>query len=111
MADAPTEVIPAIPADPDAPVPDMTAPEAPAPAAPAEDLSTQVADLESQLAELRAAARSGATVKMKVEDPHVAFVLGHIVVGTEYTDVPSSSVAALMEGAANSGVTLTQEEG
>jgi hypothetical protein len=102
MSDAPTEVFPAVPAD-DAPAPDA--------AAPAEDLSAKAADLERQLEQVRAANRPVAVIRLKVEEPYVGFALGHINVGTEFTDVPVSSVAALMEGAANSGVTLTQEEG
>jgi hypothetical protein len=83
---------------------------APAPPAPEEDLSAKAADLEEQLAQVRAQAVGGDTVRMKVEDPHVAFALGHINIGTDWTDVPASSAAAIMEGAANSGVTITQEE-
>ena len=101
-SDAQTEVIPAVPAD-DAPAPDA--------AAPAEDLSARAADLEDQLAAVRVAAMSGAMIRLKVEDPYVGFALGHITVGTEFTEVPVSAVAAIMEGAANSGVTITQEEG
>jgi hypothetical protein len=97
-SDAVTEVIPAVPAA------DEPAPE------PEEDLSAKAADLETQLAEVRAAARSGDVIRLKVEDPHVGFALGHINVGTDYTEVPVSAVAAIMEGAANSGVTITQEE-
>jgi hypothetical protein len=104
MSDAPTEVIPVVPAD-DAPAPVAAEPEAPA-----EDLSAKAADLEKQLAEVRAAAFSGDVIRLKVEDPFVGFALGHINVGTDYTEVPVSAVAAIMEGAANSGVTITQEE-
>lgn len=82
-----------------------------APAEPEEDLSAKAADLEDELAKIRAQAAGEGTVRLRVEDPHVGFALGHINVGTDYTDVPSSSVAAIMEGAANSGVTITQEEG
>lgn len=92
--------------------PVASAPSTAAPAAPAaeEDLSAKAADLEEQLAQVRAQAAGQDTVRMKVEDPHVAFALGHINIGTEWTEVPNHSVAAIMEGAANSGVTITQEE-
>lgn len=86
------------------------APASSAPAPPAEDLSAKAADLEEQLAAVRAQATGGDTVRLKVEDPHAGFALGHINVGTDWTTVPVSSVAAIMEGAANSGVTITQEE-
>jgi hypothetical protein len=89
---------------------DVASTAAPAPPAPEEDLSSKAADLEGQLAEVRAQAAGADTVRMKVEDPHVAFALGHINIGTDWTDVPTHSVAAIMEGAANSGVTITQEE-
>jgi hypothetical protein len=93
---------------------ETAAPDAPkkaAKAAPPEDLSAKAADLERQLAEVRAKAAGQDTVRLKVEEPHEAFVHGGLVVGTDFTDVPASAVPAMMEGAANSGVTLTQEEG
>lgn len=76
-----------------------------------EDLSAKAAGLEAQLAKVRAEAAGEDTVRLKVEEPHVGFALGHINVEAVWTDVPSSAVAAIMEGAANSGVTITQEEG
>lgn len=81
-----------------------------APAAPDEDLSVTAADLESQLAKVRAQAAGEDTVRLRVEDPHVGFALGHINVNADWTDVPAHAVASIMEGAANSGVTITQEE-
>jgi hypothetical protein len=89
-------------------MPDSAA--APPAPAPDEDLSAVAAGLEEQLSQVRAQAAGADTVRLKVEDPHVGFALGHINVGTEYTEVPVSAVAAIMEGAANSGVTITQEE-
>jgi hypothetical protein len=97
-SDAVTEVIPAVPA-------------ADEPAPPAKDLSSTAAGLEAELAKIRAQAAGEDTVRLKVEDPFVGFALGHINVGSEYTDIPAHAVAAIMEGAANSGVTITQEEG
>lgn len=100
------------------PVPDAEAPriEPDRPAAgdnaqPEEDWSAKAADLEAQLAEVRAKAAGQDTVRLKVEEPHVAFGMGHINVESDWTEVPTHAVAAIMEGAANSGVTITQEEG
>jgi hypothetical protein len=94
-----TEVFPAVKAD-----------TPPAQPAPGEDLSAVAAGLQDQLAQVRAQAVGTSTVRLKVEDPHVAFALGHINVGADWTEVPVSSVPAIMEGAVNSGVTITQEE-
>ena len=92
--------------------PDPAAPAAPAaPDAPAEDLAARAASLEAELAKVRAdiAAAGGDMVQLKVEGEHEALQVGHIVIGTEYTPVPAAAVPAIMEGAANSGVTVTQE--
>lgn len=75
-----------------------------------EDVSTTAASLEAQLAEVRARARGDATVRVRVEAPHSEFIHGGVWVGPDYTDVPEQAVAAMMEAASNSGVTLTQEE-
>lgn len=77
---------------------------------PKEDLSAKAADLEQQLAEVRSKASGSDTVRVKVEDPHSGLILNGLYVGTDWTDVPVHVVPDLMEGAANSGVTLTQEE-
>lgn len=90
---------PARSAQPDAP------PERPA------DLSSQAADLERQLAEVRAkAAGEQDTVRVKVEEPHAGIIHNGIWVGNDWTEVPAHVVPDMMEGAANSGVVLTQEE-
>jgi hypothetical protein len=73
------------------------------------DLSAQAADLEQQLAKVRAEAAGQDMVSLKVEDPHAAFIHNGITVGTDFTPVPASAVAAMMEAATDSGVTLTQE--
>lgn len=76
-----------------------------------EDLSAKAADLERQLAEVRArAAGERDTVRVKVEEPHAGIIHNGIWVGNDWTEVPSHVVPDMMEGAANSGVVLTQEE-
>lgn len=110
MADAPTEVFPAVPPDaapPAAPPEDVAAPPE---EDREEDISARVSVLEKQLVDARLLASPQATVRLKVEEPHVGFALGHINVGADYTEVPEHAVAAIMDGAANSGVTITQEE-
>jgi len=49
-------------------------------------------------------------VRLKVESPHSSVTFGGITVGSEYTEVPGHAVAALMEGAADAGVTITQDQ-
>jgi glutamate-1-semialdehyde aminotransferase len=80
------------------------------PAAAEEDLSARAARLESELASVRAQASSTETVRLKVEGVHSAFTHNGLTVGTEFTDVPSHAVQAMMEAASDSGVKLTQEE-
>lgn len=76
------------------------------------DPSTRAAELEAELAEVRREATEGGTVRLRVdpESPHSAMVFNGVYVGEEWTEVPAHVVPDLMEGAANSGVTLTQEE-
>lgn len=76
----------------------------------------RIAELESQLAEARrprsavgSVASSALSVRLKVEPPHAALHYAGHVIGTEYTEVPANIVAALMAGAADAGVTLTQD--
>ena len=75
-----------------------------------EDLSSRAAELEAELASVRNKARGGDTVRLRVEGDHSGLIHNGLYVGTEWTDVPAHVVPDLMEGAANSGVTLTQEE-
>jgi hypothetical protein len=49
-------------------------------------------------------------VRLKVESPHSSVTFGGVTVGSEYTEVPGHAVAALMEGAADAGVTITQDQ-
>lgn len=85
-------------------------PPAAVPDAPDEDLSAQAARLEDQLAEVRAKAAAQDTVRVRVEGPHSGLIHNGLYVGTEWTEVPVHALPAMMEGAANAGVTLTQEE-
>lgn len=75
-----------------------------------EDLSARAAELEAELAQVRSKAAGAATVRLKVEEPHAGIVHNGLWVGTDWTEVPAHVVPDLMEGAANSGVTVTQEE-
>ena len=73
----------------------------------------RIADLERQLAEARrpapAAPFSGPTVRLKVEPPHAELHYAGRVIGAEFTEVPANIAAALMAGASDAGVTLTQD--
>ena len=75
-----------------------------------EDLSARAAELEEELASVRARASGQETVRVKVEGAHSGIIHNGLFVGTEWTEVPVHALPAMMEGAANSGVTLTQEE-
>ena len=75
-----------------------------------EDLSSRAAELEAELAEVRSKARDTDTVRVRVEGEHSGLIHNGVYVGTEWTEVPAHVVPDMMEGAANSGVTLTQEE-
>lgn len=79
---------------------------------PERDPSTRAAELEAELAAVRREATGGDTVRLRVDpdSPHSAMVHGGVYVGEEWTEVPAHVVPDLMEGAANAGVTLTQEE-
>jgi hypothetical protein len=91
-------------APPDTPAPGAAAPQA------APDVSDEAAQLEARLAEVRARASGQETVKLKVEGPHVEFIHGGVSVYDDFTAVPAHLAPAMMEAAASSGVTLTQEE-
>lgn len=85
-------------------------PAAAAPAASAPLTEQEEAYLGKLLTRQAAAAvASGEAVRMKVEEPHESLTYGGVTVGTEFTTVPSSMAAALVEAAADAGVTITQE--
>jgi hypothetical protein len=75
-----------------------------------EDLSAKAARLESELASVRAQSHEGETVRLKVEGAHSAVIHNGIYVGEEWTEVPAHAAPAIMEGAADAGVSLVQEE-
>jgi hypothetical protein len=78
-----------------------------------ENAVDRAARLEAELADARREAQADAgdpVVMLRVEEPHAEFYHGGLGVGTDWTEVPEHMVPALMEGAANSGVTLTQQE-
>jgi hypothetical protein len=77
-----------------------------------QDLSGRAAELEQELAEVRAKAAGVGTVRLRVDpdSPHSHLVFNGIAVGEDWTEVPAHVVPEMMEGAANAGVTLTQEE-
>jgi len=79
-----------------------------APVTPQEDQSGRAAELEAELAKLRADAVRGAKVLLRVLHPHVSFTHGGITVGTEPTPVPQRSAGPLMEAAGDAGVTLEE---
>lgn len=76
------------------------------------DYSTRAAELEEELAAVRAKAAGGATVRLRVDpdSPHSGMVHNGLYIGEDWTEVPAHVVPDMMEGAANAGVTLTQEE-
>jgi hypothetical protein len=78
----------------------------------AEDRSGRAAELEAELAKLRAEAVAGAKVLLQIAEgsPHVAITFGGVTVGTSPTPVPAHMAPALAEAAAGAGVTLIQTE-
>lgn len=103
---------------PDAPASQPAAPAAAAsppakPAAAPAAQGTLSAAEEVQLGELlakRDTAGSDPTVRLRVEGAHSQITVGHVTVGTDWTDVPAHMAAALLEGAADAGVKITQAE-
>lgn len=87
------------------PVPDFPGT---APAAAPHDLSSRAADLEAELAAIRAEAVAGAKTLLRVLAPHVSFTHGGITVGSSPTPVPERSVGALMTAASDAGVTIEE---
>jgi len=105
---------PAKPADPAPPAPAATAP-APAPAPQAAQPATgplseaEQRQLSTLLARQAAVGQTGEPVRMKVIGGHSSLSYGGLTVGTEFTTVPASMVAAITEAAADAGVEITQE--
>jgi len=86
-------------------------PAAPSPESPtAEGLSvSEQTELGQLLAKRDAAAAGAGASSLKVEPPHSAFSYGGVTVASEFTDVPALMAAAVVEAAAEAGVTITQE--
>jgi hypothetical protein len=82
------------------------------PAGDRQDPSGRAAQLEDELAVLRAEAVAGAKVLMQIAEgsPHVAITFGGVTVGTSPTPVPAHMAPALAEAAAGAGVDLIQTE-
>ena len=101
-----------VPAPWEIPPPAEAQPAAPAaqeaPVTPQEDQSGRAAELEAELAKIRADAAAGAKVLLRVLHPHVSFTHGGITVGSEPTPVPQRALGALMESAGEAGVTLEE---
>lgn len=72
------------------------------------DQSGRAAELETELAKIRADAVAGAKTLLRVLAPHIAFTHGGITVGAEPTPVPVHAVGSLMTAAGEAGVKLEE---
>lgn len=82
-------------------------------AGPVERAAPLTPDQERTLGELlakRDAAAAVPTVRLKVEPPHSSVTVNFVTVGPEFTEVPESAAAAIMQGANDAGVTITQDQ-
>jgi hypothetical protein len=71
------------------------------------------ADEERQLGELmerRDRAAASSSVRLRVTSGHQSVSYGGVTVGRDYTEVPEHAVAGLIEGAANAGVDIEQDQ-
>ena len=82
---------------------------APAPAPASAEHSGRVAELVDELEKIRADSTRGIKAVLRVLPPHSSFTYGGVTVTDQPTTVAAAHVPGLMEAAANSGVTLTQE--
>lgn len=80
------------------------------PPAAEKDPAARAAELEAELAKIRADAMAGAKVLVRVGEPHVLFTHGGITVGTDPAPVPERALSALLTAAAEAGVTLIETE-
>ena len=100
----------------EAPVPDAAPAPVPAPAATppqqptvSSGVSARIAELEAELARLRAATiRGEKTLLLRVAGAHVQFVFAGHHIGTDPTPVPAAAVGAITEAATAAGVTLKE---
>jgi len=99
---------PAAPAKAAAPAPKQQAAPAAVPATgPLSEAEQRT--LSGLMARQQAVAGTGEPVRMKVTGAHASLSYGGVTIGTEFTTVPASMVAALTEAAADAGVEITQE--
>lgn len=94
-----------------APAPDfpgVTPRAVPAATSAPDDLSSRAAELEAELAKIRAEMLAGAKTLLRVLKPHVSFTHGGITVGNDPTPVPERSVGALMTAASKAGVQIKE---
>lgn len=104
MTDQPQETGKApVPGAAPAPVP---ARQQPAAAEPAPE--SRIAELEAELAKLRADAIAGAKTVLRVLKPHVSFTHAGITVSADPTPVPQRAVADLLDAAAEAGVNIKE---
>jgi len=77
-----------------------------------QDQSGRAAELEAELAKIRAGAVKGARVLMRIAEgsPHSAITFAGVTVGTDPTPVPAHVAPALAEAAATAGVQLIQTD-
>lgn len=78
------------------------------PSAAPKDLSARAGELQAELDQIRAEARPGEKVMLRVMPPHDSFTYGGIVVGADPTPVPVNAVARLTGAADEAGVTLKE---
>jgi hypothetical protein len=78
-----------------------------APAAP-QDPSARAAELETELAQIRADAMAGEKTLVRVLPPHSEFTHGGITVGTDPSPVPARALGTLLTAAAEAGVKIEE---
>ena len=101
-----------VPVSPEPPQEPQPGQEEAAVTEPAEDQSGRAAELEAELAKIRAGAMQGARVLMRIAEgsPHSSITFAGVTVGTEPTPVPAHVAPALAEAAATAGVDLIQTD-
>ena len=100
---------PGVPVTTDVSNPDQKDSAADPPAGlPAKDTG-RAAELVDELEKIRADAIKGLKAVLRVLPPHSSFTYAGVTVTDQPTTIPAVHVPGLMEAAANSGVTLTQE--